>query len=323
MSNVKERELKAILKEFAAEYGRGGDTGVIGHLADIMQRSGFNATLFNKKHHEGLSIFDDIPDEHKDKPYNLIFKKDSCPYVLIMVRGKDIKKLQMLLIDTESCEIFKNRLLYLNASKSSCDYRAHMSKDGKSVKLHDLIAGRDAGKEEQVDHVTCSGSICTKEMLRRCYSRQNSWNKKRLSEINERKKYSYFTINRLVIKDDETLKELESRGHKLIKAGFCKDLRGDTYSFASRKFQNEDKAELYEEINRIENQFLGEFRYNPIYAFDDLSDEEGTGEIPNTVWLYLYMYMKMFGVSEEEFVALRKDYLKENYSDLCKFYNIA
>ena len=150
-----------------------------------------------------------------------------------------------------------------------------------------------------VDHIAMSGSICTREMLRVVTNQQNCLNRKYHTKIHN----NYFTtlVN---IEDDDIITSLKSEGYKLKSCGENK------YRVTSPKF--EDKIKMYEAINSIENECLGEYRYNPINACRDNKE------------VYLYLFAKCLNLSKDEYKEMKLYYLQSiGDKDYLNYYGLA
>lgn len=310
--------MKNELKNLESSYSTNGEYGLITKVADSLVNDGFNVRILSDIRNGLITINQDVL--KIEEPFNLIFTKQDCLYCFIVIKGegeiKKCKNLQGILIDADSLEVIGGRRLFLNEKEEGKELRTHIKKYGKSIKLHRLIGDAPYGMD--IDHITRRSQICIKEQLRACSSKKNQLNKPFRTKVNYQKKT--FTASRIEINSEEDIKAIEAAGHDIYQVGSdAKDITSSTYSINSKVFDSVE--ELHKEVNELENKLHGEYRYNPIMAFDDVKKNGGI-EYSGLIWTYLYMQVKLLGLNEDEFVALRKEFLKEHCPDMCDYYGV-
>lgn len=309
------------LKNLEASYSKDGELGLIKDMAGSLWSAGFTAELvLGRSKKQRIVNLDGV--FNTKTSLNIIFSKEGCPYTFVVIKGN--KHLQGCLIDIDALKVASNRRLGMTKSKKGdIDFRPYFDDDcGIRHKLHNAYMGV-ADKEFQIDHITRRGAICIKEQLRVCTSEQNSRNKK-VSENNINLQKRTFKLSSIMLPDKEDVDALRAAGYTLTnvkKVDFNKnEYETCKYNLSSPRFGSVE--ELYQAINEVENKFYDEFRYNPIYAFDDIEMCGGI-EYSGLIWTYLYMQVKLLGLNEDEFVELRKEFLKKYCPDMCDYYGIA
>ena len=311
--------MRSRLNCLETSYSTNGELGLIKDIADSLWNAGFTAELIfdsgTRKH------ITDLNGLFQQKRFRVVFSREGCAYTFVFIK-KD-KHFQGCLIDADALTVSGSHSLGLTKSKKrDVDFRPYFDDASGRHKLHKEYMGV-TDKDIQVDHITRRGAICIKEMLRVCTAEQNSRNKiPSENNINLQKKY--FTLTGLIITDKDDITALESEGYKLVNRVNCNftlehESSTDRYNLVSPKFSS--VKELYQELNRIENKYYGQYRYNPIYAFDDVEICGGVS-FDGVIWTYLYMQVKLLGLNEDEFVALRKEFLKEHCPDMCDYYGV-
>ncbi len=309
--------MRSRLNCLETSYSTNGEYGLITKVADSLVNDGFNVRILSDTRNGLITINQDVL--KIEEPFNLIFTKQDCLYCFIVIKGegeiKKCKNLQGILIDADSLEVIGGRRLFLNEKEEGKELRTHIKKYGKSIKLHRYLCGDPDACE--VDHITHRSHICTKEQLRVCSSDENKLNKPFRTKINyQRRTFKMSRIN----PTEEDIQAVKEAGH-IIERVACdvKGVEGSGYSIYSKVFDSIE--ELYKDLNELENRFHGQYRYNPIYAFDDVEICGGI-KYSGLIWTYLYMQVKLLGLNENDFVKLRTEFLKDYCPDMCDYYGV-
>lgn len=310
--------MENLLSNLETEWKANKELGLITSVADSLVKGGFNARILSDKKNGLLTTNTELV--NVEDTFEIIFTKKDSMYSYIIIKGegkiRECKNLQGIIIDADSLELIGNRRVFLNEKGKNKELRAHIKKYGKSLKLHRYLFGDPDAKE--IDHVCRRSHIIIKEKLRACDSKKNMLNKPFRSEIDYQD--MTFSISRIRPTNDD-IKAVQDAGHHIYQVKCdAQDVVSDDYSIDSKVFSTIE--ELYSELNSLEKRFHGDFRYNPIFAFDDVMKNGGI-EYHGLIWTYLYMQVKLLGLDEDEFIRLRKDFLKEYCLDMCKYYGIS
>lgn len=310
--------MEKLLSNLDAEWKANKELGLITSVADSLVKDGFNARILSDKKNGLLTTNTELV--NVEDTFEIVFNKKDSMYSYIIIKGegkiRECKNLQGIIIDADSLGLIGNRRVFLN-NKGDKEPRAHIKVCGHSIKLHRFLL--DAKNNKEVDHITHRSHIVIKEMLRKCTAEQNSINKlPKKPKVNLENRT--FTVERIK-PTAEDIKAIREAGHTIdIVPNDARGIESSVYSISSKVFDNE--VDLYEEFNKLENKFFGQFRYNPIYAFKDV-EIYGVKKFSGLIWTYLYMQVKLLGLDEDEFIRLRKAFLKEYCPDMCDYYGIS
>ena len=232
---------------------------------------------------------------------NYVYKKADCDYVVIIIASNQLgaNNVKPIIVDKVLYEErLSNTIVNLNLSCNDKELRPIITNNDKgyrtNFKLHRMVV--NASSNDTIDHISHSGSVCTKEMLRVVTLEQNMLNKKFRSRVYPELRFFEGTC-RL---SEEQRSYLTSKGYELAGNGM-----DNKYIIMSPKFA--DKEDFYKALNDFENTVMGEYRYDPILSCE------------TNVSLYLYIMKCTLGLSVENFVTAKiteLDLLKDKVTKL-------
>ena len=259
--------------------GAGQEEAIIGQITSMLANAGFTYVVATSR---GNASY--------------YFTKGDCDYVFVMIENGRTKTVDFTVIDMDTYkEYFAGKNRTLNTKRRTDGSVKIICNCGgfNNMPIHRLVVGAEAGVS--VDHISHNTRLNVAELLRECVAEENNINKPMYCKVNELDS-SFSIINTLI--DIKESQNLANRGYK-VRIG-----RKRIYSpvFATKK-------DMYDEIQRIETAYLGEYRYNPLVDFSD-------------TW-YAWVLSNMTNtITQDELEEYQRDYMKRNNPAIADYYQL-